>query len=126
MKKLFPISRYLGALAFLGLLAAAPSSAQQFTCSSSSDACAGEYSNLFAISHSYLDSDILLMRVSIDAWSTGTAWGDGTNGFFYRATAGADSWDYVPFNGFAVGQEGQPELPEDSCWHENSGISDRW
>ncbi|HJN15096.1 MAG TPA: creatininase family protein [Armatimonadota bacterium] len=26
----------------------------------------------------------------------------------------------------AIWRDGQPELPEDSCWHENSGISDRW
>ncbi len=103
-----------GAAPAFGGVGAAASTA----CSSDSDSCEGTYTSLFAISHDHNDPDtIVLYRVAVPAFSTGTDWGDADNGFFYRVTVSdaegtvSDTFDRVPFNGVGVGSDGRPELP---------------
>ena len=85
------------------------------TCQATTDCDCQSRTSLFAIAHSYTDpTDTVLYRVSVASWSTGTAWGDGTNGFFYQATVGGaapETLAYVPFNGMAVDSDGDPALP---------------
>ncbi len=81
------------------------------TCSDDTDLCQGLNSRLFAIAHDAVDyENTILYRVTIPPQSTGTKWGDGHNGFFFRATVSdaAKSHDFVPFNGLGVGDDGQP------------------
>ncbi len=82
-------------------------------CDPASDSCEHANTSLFAISHAFTDPDnTVLYRVSVPAWSTGTDWGDGTNGFFYQATVNdTDTFTYVPFNGVSVGADDRPMLP---------------
>ncbi|MBY0277523.1 hypothetical protein K2Z84_19495, partial [Candidatus Binatia bacterium] len=101
-------------LALLALLAVAPGTAGAATIScpsTSPDTCTGTRSALFALAHSNVDPTDVLVRVTIPAWSPGTTWGDGVNGFFYRVTAGSTVANYTPFNGMAVGSDGTPALP---------------
>ncbi len=95
-----------------------PTSASGIVCSTAADTCSGTSTTVVAISHSYTDPEgTILYRVKIAAASTGTAWGDGNNGFFYQVLLGSDGGDaetltYVPFNGIGAGSDGQPELPQ--------------
>lgn len=81
------------------------------------DTCTGSGSTLQAVAHSHTDpSGTILYRARIPAWSPATAWGDGSNGFFYQVTVtggttGDTARTYVPFNGVGVGSDGQPRLP---------------
>ena len=85
------------------------------TCQATTDCDCQTRTSLFAIAHSYTDpTGTVLFRVSVAGWSTGTAWGDGTNGFFYQATtngSAAETLVFVPFNGMAVDSDGDPALP---------------
>ena len=76
--------------------------------------CGHTNTELFAIAHAFTDPDkTVYYRVTVPARSTGNDWGDGTNGFFYRATANDGDPDvYVPFNGMSVGADGRPMLPQ--------------
>ncbi|MGH7789752.1 MAG: hypothetical protein ACRERC_22985, partial [Candidatus Binatia bacterium] len=86
------------------------------SCQATSDCACDTHTSLFAIAHAYNDpTDTVLYRVTVAAWTTGTNWGDGTNGFFYQATTGGNSpttLAYVPFNGVSVSSAGAPALPE--------------
>jgi hypothetical protein len=83
-------------------------------CDASSDTCEHTHSTLFAISHAFVDPEnTVYYRVAVPAASTGTNWGDGTNGFFYQAVVnGSTTATYVPFNGMAVGDDNRPMLPQ--------------
>ncbi len=95
-----------------------PTTSSGIVCSTAADTCSGTSTTVVAISHSYTDPEgTILYRVKIAAASTGTAWGDGNNGFFYQVVLGSDGGDaetltYVPFNGIGAGSDGQPELPQ--------------
>jgi hypothetical protein len=71
-------------------------------CDASTDTCVHTHTRLLAVSHAFVDPDnTVYYRVTVPAWSTGTDWGDGTNGFFYRATVSGSTTKtttYVPFN----------------------------
>ncbi len=55
------------------------------TCSATTDLCQGANSRLFAIARDAKSPDsTVLYRVTIPPQSTGTNWGDGHNGFFFR------------------------------------------
>lgn len=85
-------------------------------CDSDTDTCTQGHSTLFAIAHSYNDpTTTVLYRVTVPPWSTGGAFGDGTNGFFYQAVIDghtSETRTYVPFNGIGVDGGGSPELPQ--------------
>ena len=74
-----------------------PSEGQR--CNPASDSCAAAHTQLFAISHAFVDpTNTVYYRVTVPARSTGTDWGDGTNGFFYQAVVnGSTTSSYVPF-----------------------------
>ncbi len=82
-----------------------------------SDVCTQTHTTLFAIAHAYTDPvNTVLYRVTVPAWSPGTNWGDGNNGFFYQVTLAAGgstvtTRNFVPFNGVGVSSSGQPQLP---------------
>ena len=82
------------------------------------DSCSSEHTALFAVAHSFTDpAGTILYRVTVPAWSTGTSWGDGINGFFFQASfaatgGGTQTNTYVPFNGIGAGTDGQPALPQ--------------
>ena len=82
-----------------------------------SDVCTQTHTTLFAIAHAYTDPlNTVLYRVTVPAWSPGTNWGDGNNGFFYQVTLAAGgsavtTHNFVPFNGVGVSSSGQPQLP---------------
>jgi hypothetical protein len=85
-------------------------------CDPMSDLCVHTHTELFAISHAFVDPDnTVYYRVTVPAWRTGTDWGDGTNGFFYRATVtgnGTKTATYVPFNGVSIGADDRPMMPQ--------------
>ena len=85
----------------------------ELECDPSSDTCVHSNTELFAIAHAFVDPDnTVYYRVTVPAWSTGSDWGDGTNGFFYQATVnGTDTSTFVPFNGVSVGTDNRPMLP---------------
>lgn len=93
----------------------AATACQPDTCQTSTDCTCETYTSLFAIAHAYNEpTTTVLYRVRVAAWSTGTEWGDGVNGFFYQATVTGNSPEtliYVPFNGMAVDSDGDPALP---------------
>jgi hypothetical protein len=93
----------------------AATACQPDTCQTSTDCACETYTSLFAIAHAYNEpTTTVLYRVRVAGWSTGTEWGDGTNGFFYQATVTGNSpatLIYVPFNGMAVDSDGDPALP---------------
>jgi hypothetical protein len=86
------------------------------TCATTSDCECQTHTSLFAIAHAYNDPlTTVLYRVTVAAWTTGTNWGDDTNGFFYQATVSGSTpatYAYVPFNGMAVSSGGDPALPQ--------------
>ncbi len=95
-------------LALAGGVAAANTS-----CDANSDSCEGSHSSLFAIAHDHNDyAKTILYRVTLPEKATGSQWGDGTNGFFYRVSVdGGNSWQrWVPFNGVGVASDGAPTL----------------
>jgi hypothetical protein len=85
-------------------------------CNPASDSCVHTHSQLFAVSHAFVDpANTVYYRVTVPAAPTGTDWGNGTNGFFYRATVAGGSTKsstYVPFNGVNIGAGDRPMLPQ--------------
>jgi hypothetical protein len=83
-------------------------------CDPNSDTCVHTHTTLFAVSHAFVDpTNTVYYRVTVPAASTGTNWGDGTNGFFYQAIVNRSTTSsYVPFNGIAVGDDNRPMLPQ--------------
>jgi hypothetical protein len=88
------------------------------SCQETTDCDCQSQTSLFAIAHDFNNPlTTVLYRVTVGGWSTGTSWGDGTNGFFYQATVSVggsttQTLTYVPFNGMAVGSDGDPALPQ--------------
>jgi hypothetical protein len=83
----------------------------------SGDTCQHDHTKLVAIAHSNKDTTgTVLYRVTVqdrsgNELSTGTDWGDGVNGFFYRVTVdGGAARDYVPFNGVGIDSDNRPTL----------------
>jgi hypothetical protein len=85
-------------------------------CDASSDSCVDTHTKRFAISHAFVDpTNTVYYRVAVPAWHAGTDWGNGTNGFFHRATVAGGSTKsspYVPFNGVNIGAGDRPMLPQ--------------
>ncbi|MEL7044022.1 MAG: hypothetical protein AAGL66_03265 [Pseudomonadota bacterium] len=103
----FPLASAMLAITVLGSAGVAESA----TCEA--DSCNGSHSSLFAIAHDHNDyADTILYRVTLPEQATGTAFGDGTNGFFYRTSydGGNTYASIVPFNGIGLTAEGAPSL----------------
>ncbi len=94
-------------------VAALGSAGSTTTATCDGDTCKGSHSTVLAIAHDYNDpANTILYRVTLPEQVTGTAFGDGTNGFFYRtSTDGGSTYSsIVPFNGIGMNAAGAPTL----------------